>query len=58
MSAENDSGPGYGSSKAHVDGWMAGNRRHQSTILDCEYKKTGIRAKGAYAVQPFAARSA
>ncbi|MGW1894990.1 CAP domain-containing protein [Streptomyces sp. NPDC002004] len=56
-SAENVSGPGYNSSKAHVDGWMASNRGHRDTILNCEFKETGIGTNGQYAVQLFAVRS-
>ncbi|MEV7507205.1 MULTISPECIES: CAP domain-containing protein [unclassified Streptomyces] len=56
-SAENVSGPGHDSSKSHVDGWMASTRGHRSTILNCEYKETGIGTNGQYAVQIFAAQS-
>ncbi|MFD8416603.1 CAP domain-containing protein [Streptomyces sp. NPDC059650] len=56
-SSENVSGPGYDSSKAHVDGWMASNRGHRAAILNCQYKETGIGTSGQYAVQLFAVSS-
>ncbi|MFJ3880202.1 CAP domain-containing protein [Streptomyces sp. NPDC090077] len=56
-SAENVSGPGYDSSKAHVDGWMASDRGHRATILNCQYKETGIGTNGQFAVELFAVQS-
>ncbi|MFF4419591.1 CAP domain-containing protein [Streptomyces sp. NPDC001549] len=56
-SAENVSGPGFDSSKAHVDGWMASTKGHRTTILNCTYKQTGIGTNGQYAVELFAVQS-
>lgn len=56
-SAENVSGPGYDSSKAHVEGWMASKQGHRDSILNCDFKETGIGTKGQYAVELFAVTS-
>jgi uncharacterized protein YkwD len=56
-SSENVSGPGYDSSKAHVDGWMNSSRGHREAILNCGFKETGIGTNGQYAVEVFAVRS-
>ncbi|MFI1645827.1 CAP domain-containing protein [Streptomyces avidinii] len=57
QSSENVSGPGYDSSKAHVDGWMASDKGHRAAILNCTYKQTGIGTSGQYAVQLFAVQA-
>ncbi|MFB7261449.1 CAP domain-containing protein [Streptomyces nojiriensis] len=56
-SSENVSGPGYDSSKAHVDGWMKSTGGHRETILNCTFKQTGIGTNGQYAVELFAVQS-
>ncbi|MFF8727167.1 CAP domain-containing protein [Streptomyces sp. NPDC015171] len=56
-SSENVSGPGFDSSKAHVDGWLASSRGHRAAILNCEFKETGIGTKGQFAVELFAVKS-
>ncbi|MFF1469291.1 CAP domain-containing protein [Streptomyces mirabilis] len=49
---ENVSGPGYHSSKAHVDGWL-GSAAHKRTMLNCSFTETGVGTSGEYAVQLF-----
>ncbi|MEV7723425.1 CAP domain-containing protein [Streptomyces sp. NPDC087917] len=54
QSSENVSGPGFDSSKADVDGWMASERGHRAAILNCAFKETGIGTSGQFAVEVFA----
>lgn len=50
---ENVSGPGYDSSKAHVDGWL-NSPAHKSDMLKCSFTDTGVGVSGDRAVQVFA----